>query len=157
MLAEAALVISAIKAANDAFTTINKAKGNVTTILKGASQFLEAKAKVDVAATQDKAKGDTSTEAFIAAIQLRRREKELDEFFTYECEGWVSNEWRKHKKTIADKVHAETTTERKVIRKKANSDDDIKSVFIAVGVVMIMIGSVLALIGDKIKALLSSN
>ena len=134
MLAEAALVISAIKTANDAFAAITKAKGNATSILAGASKFLTAKAQVEVAATQDKAKGDTSTEAFIAAIQLRRKEKELDEFFTYECEGWVAAEWQKHKKAIRDDVAEANRPAQKIMRKKVQRDDDVKTAIIGITV-----------------------
>ena len=147
---EVMAVISLIKTANDAFATVKQAKDNASTAWAGASKFLEAKAKIEVQATEDKAAGKTSTEAFVALIDLRRKEKELDEFITYQCEGWVVAEWQKHKKSVRDQVASETVTARNKIVKKYQRDDDISALFKALGIVAIIMGAVISLFkGDS--------
>ena len=121
MLVEAAAIISAIKTANDAYKTITTAKGNASAIISGAAKFLDAKQKVDVQAAEDKAKGQTSTEAFFASIELTRKQKELDDFFTYECEGWVGKAWNNHKAAMRKQSKDEIFAARQKGRSIRNS------------------------------------
>lgn len=142
-------ILAAISAANGAFSTITTAAKNTTQVLQLASKFLSAKAAVDAQAKIDEGNKKTSTEAFVASIELKRKQKELDEFFAYECEGWVAAEWRKHKKAIEDEAwHAAQTAKMKRNKKPAD-DDDIKYMFIALGIVAIIMGGIISLIKGK--------
>jgi len=128
---EVAAVIAAIKAANDSYAILKKGITNANEAWGAASKFLEAKTQVDIQAKEDKANGKVSTEAFLASIDLKRKEKELDEFIAYSCEGWVIKEWQAHKKRMQDDAFAATTDSRKKIRKKQQRDDDVQNVIIA--------------------------
>lgn len=138
MLAEAAAIISAIKAANDAFSAIKTAKGNATSMLAGASKFLQAKQKVDVQAAEDGAKGHTDTQAFIASIELKRRQIELDNFFTYECEGWVGKAWNDHKAALRKQAKDEVFAAKQAgkAHKRANIEDNDMDIVIKVFTVL---------------------
>ena len=83
-------------------------------------------------------------EAFIASIELKRKQKELDEFFAYECEGWVAAEWYRHKKAIEDDAW-QAAQAAKMKRPKPVKDNDIKYMFIALGIVAIIVGAILSL------------
>ena len=130
-----ASILAAISAANGAYKTLKTCANNANEAWKCAAKFLEAKAQVDVQAQEDKANGKTSTEAFLAHIDLKRKQKELDEFITYSCEGWVVAEWNAHKRRLEDDAHAATIDSRKKIRKKQQKDDDVKNVIIAFTIV----------------------
>ena len=143
-----ASILAAISAANGAYKTLKTCANNANEAWKCAAKFLEAKTQVDVQAKEDKANGKTSTEAFLAHIDLKRKQKELDEFITYSCEGWVVAEWNAHKRRLEDDAHAATIDSRKKIRKKQQKDDDVKNVIIAFTVLagLIAIGCVGAVV-----------
>lgn len=107
-----ASILAAISAANGAYATLKTCATNANEAWKCAAKFLEAKTQVDVQAEQDKASGKTNTEAFLAHIDLKRKQKELDEFIAYSCEGWVIAEWNAHKKRLLDEAHAEKVEQR---------------------------------------------
>lgn len=153
MIAEAAAIISAIKAANDAYKTITTAKGNASAIISGAAKFLDAKQKVDVQAAEDKAKGQTSTEAFIASIELTRRQKELDDFFTYECEGWVGKAWNDHKasmrKQSKDEIFAAKQKGRTIKNSLPEDDTMLLGIKILTGFCVVLIMAMVTAVGLK--------
>ena len=152
MLAEAALVISAIKAANDAFSTITTAKGNASSVLAGARKFLEAKHKVDVQAAEDNAKGQTSTQAFVASIQLKRKQIELDNFFTYECEGWVAAEWNRHKASLRSQAQDEIFAAKQAGKRvKPQQDDTVIAAIKAFVIILVVGAAILIAKGEDIK------
>lgn len=123
-------ILATISAANSAYATLKTCASNANEAWKCAAKFLEAKTQVDIQAIEDKASGKTSTEAFLASIDLKRKQKELDEFIAYSCEGWVIKEWNQHKQRLQDDAYAATTTSRKTIRKKQQKDDDVKNAII---------------------------
>lgn len=136
-------ILAAISAANGAYATLKTCATNANEAWKCAAKFLEAKTQVDVQAQEDKANGKTSTEAFLAHIDLKRKQKELDEFIAYSCEGWVIREWNEHKKRLEDDAYEATIDSRKKIRKKQQKDDDVKNAIIAFTIIcgLLAIGS----------------
>lgn len=150
MLAEAAMIVSAIKAANDAFGAIREAKGNATSMLSGAAKFLEAKQKVDVQAAEDKAQGNTSTQAFVASIELTRRQKELDDFFTYECEGWVGAEWNKHKAALRKQAKDEVFAARQSGKAKRKAQAEDNDMDLAIKVFTVLCAVVISIVAGAV-------
>jgi hypothetical protein len=140
-----ASILAAIGTANAAYKTIKTLGNNSNEIWKWASKFLEAKTKIDVQAEQDKKKGHTSTQAFLAAVDLKRKQIELDEYIVLTCEGWVIKMWNEHKVALREQALEEAEADARAKRskriKQAQKDDDVKNVIIAFTIVCALLAA----------------
>jgi len=145
-MVDPASILTAIGTANAAYKTIKTLGNNSSEIWKFASKFLEAKTKIDVQAEQDKKKGHTSTQAFLAAVDLKRKQIELDEYIVLTCEGWVIKMWNEHKVALREQALEEAEAEARAKRseriKQAQKDDDLKNVIAAFTILMGLIAIV---------------
>ena len=141
-----ASILAAIGTANSAYKTIKTLGNNSNEIWKWASKFLEAKTKIDVQAEEDKKKGHTSTQAFLAAVELKRMQIELDEYIVLVCEGWVIKLWNEHKEALRqkaiDEAEASARANRNARIKQAQKDDDVKNAVIAFTIVCALLAAV---------------
>ncbi len=151
-------IIAAISAANGAYKTLKTAASNASEAWGAASKFLEAKAEVDLQAKTDKAEGKQTTQAFLASIDLKRKQMELDSFIIQQCEGWVIAEWQAHKKTLEDQVWQRAQEAKIKARQSASTqDNDVRYAITALVVLTGIISFIFIIAGDKIKAWLSAS
>lgn len=150
-------ILTLIGTANSAYATLKQGSTNAGELLGCMGKFFQAKQKIDKQAEVDEKSGKVDSKAFGARIELMRMEKELEQFITYECEGWVIAEWQKFKAQAQAEDQGPTLAQKKAARIKAQKDDTVMAAIKALGIIFAIGLTMLLTIGEKVKEALTGN
>lgn len=103
----ATAAITAIKAANAAYSTLKQGGKNLGETWSLASKFIDNKATVDAYAEVDQERNDLSTEAFINSILFQRFEEEVNQIMLALLKGDELRQWAAHKEAVREKARKE--------------------------------------------------
>ena len=152
----ATAAITAIKAANAAYSTLKEGGKNLAETWTLASRFIDNKAKVDAYAEVDEENDDLSTEAFINSILFKRFEKEVDQIMLAFLKGEELKQWAQHKEAVKEKalqdardtIERERQAKRRAAIKRMRREENVNYAIIGITIAGVIAagGAVLLLI-----------
>ena len=152
----ATAAITAIKAANAAYSTLKQGGKNLGETWSLASKFIDNKATVDAYAEVDQERNDLSTEAFINSILFQRFEEEVNQIMLALLKGDELRQWAAHKEAVREKalqdardtIERERQAKRRAAIKRMRREENVNYAIIGITIAGVIAagGAVLLLI-----------